>query len=261
MRRSYLATGLLLAGMRVAVAADPVSSDSPTQGPIALQIPTGISAHKGSSKTGGALAQLHDEFRAWKARAARGISGAAVPFRSANTLMPIADSHVTIDAVASGDPERLLADLERLGFRNAAVYGRMVSGQLPIDAVKGLEGLDSLQMVRPAYFMRHAGSVTSEGDQAIRSDEARRLIGVNGSSVTVGTLSDSFDCLGGAASGVANGDLPGGIVVLEEGPCQESIDEGRAMSPPVPSRCSTRPFWDKRASRKASSISGMPVPG
>lgn len=176
------------------------------------------------------MAKLHDEYRAWQAKATMHASGAEVPFRSTNTFVPIADGHVTIDAVASGDPEQLRADLERLGFRNGAVFGQMVSGQLPTAVIKGLEKLDSLQMVRPAYFVRHAGLVTSEADEAVRSDEARGLIGVNGSGVTVGTLSDSFNCLGGAASGVAGGDLPGGIAVLEEGPCDgSSVDEGRAL--------------------------------
>jgi len=174
------------------VAADPASSDSATQGAIALEFPNGISAYKGHSRTDGALSQLHDEYRAWQARGANDLD-AGVPFQSKNTFVPIADGYVTIDAVASGDPQQLRADLERLGFRNAAVFGQMVSGQLPMAVIKGLEGLDSLQMVRPAYFVRHAGLVTSEGDEAIRSSEARRLIGVNGSGVTVGTLSDSFN--------------------------------------------------------------------
>ncbi|MGQ0592052.1 MAG: S8 family serine peptidase [Gammaproteobacteria bacterium] len=228
MRRSALAICLLLTGIRVAVAVGSVSSGSTPQGVTALQIPNGISAYKGHSRTDGALAELRDEYRGWQARAANDL-GAGVPFQSKNTFVPIANGYVTIDAVASGDPQQLRADLERLGFRNAAVHGRMVSGQLPMGVIKGLETLDSLQMVRPAYFVRHAGLVTSEGDEVIRSGEARRLIGVNGSGVTVGTLSDSFNCLGGADSGVAGGDLPGGIVVLEEGPCDSSIDEGRAL--------------------------------
>ncbi|MGH9893171.1 MAG: S8 family peptidase, partial [bacterium] len=215
--------------MRVAIAADPVISGSATQVAMALQFPHGISAYKGDGKADAALAKLHDEYRAWQARAAHDVSGAAVPFRSTNTIVPVADGYVSVDAVASGDPQQLRADLERLGFRNGAVFGQMVSGQLPMVVIKRLETLDSLQMVRPAYFVRHAGVVTSEGDEAIRSGEARRLIGVNGSGVIVGTLSDSFNCLGGAASGVAGGDLPGGIVVLEEGPCARDTDEGRAL--------------------------------
>jgi len=59
---------------------------------------------------------------------------------------------------------------------------------------------------------------------------------VDGTGVTVGVLSDSFNCLGGAAAGVASGDLPlaAAITVLEEGPCDVSgfgsTDEGRALA-------------------------------
>jgi len=46
----------------------------------------------------------------------------------------------------------------------------------------------------------------------------------------VGTLSDSYDCQGGAAAGVASGDLPAGVVVLEEeAGCISGTDEGRGM--------------------------------
>ncbi|MGH8586578.1 MAG: hypothetical protein ACREWE_10495 [Gammaproteobacteria bacterium] len=72
--------------------------------------------------------------------------------------------------------------------------------------------------------------MTSRGDAAIRADVARMTFGVVGTGVMVGTLSDSFNCLGGAAAGVASGDLPAGITVLEEGPCADGrTDEGRGM--------------------------------
>jgi hypothetical protein len=46
----------------------------------------------------------------------------------------------------------------------------------------------------------------------------------------VGVLSDSFDCLGGAAAGVASGDLPAGINVVQKiSDCAGATDEGRAM--------------------------------
>ncbi|MCA1850920.1 MAG: S8 family serine peptidase [Beggiatoa sp.] len=70
--------------------------------------------------------------------------------------------------------------------------------------------------------------MTSQGDAAMRADLGRTAFGVDGTGVMVGTLSDSFNCLGGAAEGVANGDLPAGIIVLEEGPCP-AMDEGRGM--------------------------------
>jgi hypothetical protein len=48
--------------------------------------------------------------------------------------------------------------------------------------------------------------------------------------VTVGVLSDSYNCEGGAASDIASDDLPAGVVVLREiADCSEGTDEGRAM--------------------------------
>ena len=40
----------------------------------------------------------------------------------------------------------------------------------------------------------------------MRADIARSTFGVDGTGVMVGALSDSFNCLGGAAAGVASGD-------------------------------------------------------
>ena len=77
-----------------------------------------------------------------------------------------------------------------------------------------------------------AGAVTSQGDAAMRADVARATFGVDGTGVTVGVISDSFNCLGGAEADVASGDLPPGVVVLAESPdCSVSwgSDEGRAM--------------------------------
>jgi len=75
----------------------------------------------------------------------------------------------------------------------------------------------------------HVGSVDSQGDVAMRSDGAHTTFGVDGTGVTVGTLSDSFNCLGGAAGDVASGDLPAGIVVLQDITDPDCTDEGRAM--------------------------------
>jgi hypothetical protein len=92
-----------------------------------------------------------------------------------------------------------------------------------------MAALASLQFARPSYMTTRVGSVDSQGDAAMRSDVARTTFGVDGTGVTVGTLSDSFDCLGGAAGDVASGDLPTGIVVLDDFIDPGCIDEGRAM--------------------------------
>jgi len=187
-------------------------------------------AEKVHSKAGRGLLGLYGEYQAHLQQAdaqARGPSG----FRSRDFMAPTAAGYVSIDAAAAGDTEILAADLEALGLEGAAVFGRMVSGRLPMSAIPLLEALDSLKFAHPAYSMTRAGAVTSQGDFAIRGDIARSTLGVDGTGVTVGVLSDSFNCLGGAFAGVVSGDLPAAITVLEEGPCAEGLtDEMRALA-------------------------------
>jgi subtilisin family serine protease len=63
----------------------------------------------------------------------------------------------------------------------------------------------------------------------MRSDVARTNFGVDGSGVKVGVLSDSFNCLGGAANDVTSGDLSPVTVLQEISNCAGATDEGRAM--------------------------------
>jgi hypothetical protein len=84
------------------------------------------------------------------------------------------------------------------------------------------------------------GGVVSEGDRQLRAGKARAKFGVDGSGVTVGVLSNSFDTSTSAAThaddDVASHDLPGPgdpcgndtpVDVLGQDP--NSADEGRAM--------------------------------
>ena len=106
----------------------------------------------------------------------------------------------------------------------------MVSGRLPVAAIDAAVALSTLRFIRPAYAMSRTGAVDSQGDPAMRANIARSTSGLNGAGVLVGTLSDSFDCLGGAAGDVGTGDLPAGIIVLEEeSGCISGSDEGRAI--------------------------------
>lgn len=143
--------------------------------------------------------------------------------------MQIFDGLVVIEAIAKTDPSSLLTELEALGLQKGSYFGGMVSGLFPIDKIEGLESVNALRFVRPAYKpANRVGSVTSQGDVAQLSDVARASYGIDGSGFRVGILSDSWDNLGGQASGIASGDLPEDIIVLEELPGGGS-DEGRAM--------------------------------
>ncbi len=73
--------------------------------------------------------------------------------------------------------------------------------------------------------------VISQGDSLVRANRVRALYGLNGAGITIGVISDSFNCLRGATAGQQQGELPAEVVVLLEADCQSehAIDEGRAM--------------------------------
>lgn len=153
----------------------------------------------------------------------------ASQFKTSNKYLHVAEGYVTVDAVAASDPTALLADLTALNMRKATMNGLYISGRLPISALPMIAKLKNLKFARPAYFKTNAGLTDSQGVEALRADIARPLYGVDGSGITVGTLSDSFDCLNGASTDEANGDLPPGVIVLDDSICPNGSDEGRAM--------------------------------
>ena len=126
-------------------------------------------------------------------------------------LVQIHDDFVVIDAVASGDTDDLWQDLVGLGLQHASSFGRFVSGWLPISSIVDMAALTTLQFAQPVFKpITSVGLTTSQADVAMHADVARSLFGVDGTGVTVGALSDSFDRgPGSAAADVASGDLPG----------------------------------------------------
>ncbi len=97
------------------------------------------------------LISLYDEYSAYLASQRVG------PFRPTNPVVPVIDDRVVIDAVASGDANALKSDLVTLGMREAVVFGRVVSGQLPIPSIPALAKLSTLN------FARAAGAVMQRG--------------------------------------------------------------------------------------------------
>jgi len=90
-------------------------------------------------------------------------------------------------------------------------------GFVRIDRLVSLSEIDDIVMIMPVLIpVTSTGIVTSEGDQAMESDIARPNFGVTGNGVTVGVLSDTFNCLGGYATDISTSDLPSGIVPLED---------------------------------------------
>ncbi len=172
-------------------------------------------------KLGASLIQLHERFQAHR--------GTASAFQAADPSLIVNDGYVLVDAAAQGSAAGLLESMKRMGGKGLGVFGRMVSGWMPVGALGNMAKSTSLRTARASYYVTNAGSVTSRGDVSLKSDLVRTNLGLDGSGVTIGVLSDSYDCLGGAAADIASGDLPaGGVVALDDTFCP-ATDEGRAM--------------------------------
>ncbi len=166
---------------------------------------------------------------------------------------------VAIDAVTRGDPQQLKSDLEALGLEHAAVFANDVGGWLPVIQLAAASATASVHSLRAAMSRTRTGSVTSQGDFVQQSAAVRTSDGLTGSGITVGVLSDSYNCYATyaangvpasgnqgyayngftatAATDVSTGDLPSTVNVLEEADCLDYRaptqlpfgDEGRAM--------------------------------
>ncbi len=149
-----------------------------------------------------------------------------------NRFMTLGNS-IAIDAVAAPgqDGQALLQALQALGLQKGIAFKQRVFGYMPIDKLGDLQGVRQLQFARPSYRPMHkAGLVTSQGDKAMRADVARQTYGVTGAGTKVGVLSDSYNALGGAPAGVASGDLPPDVQVIDDYLTPDATDEGRAMA-------------------------------
>lgn len=151
-------------------------------------------------------------------------------FAPRNAQLSVLTNSVSVYAVSSGDPTRLAGDLQGLGLQHMQSLGGVVTGYLPIQSLDEMAQLTSLKFARPSYLPKlMAGQVTSQADVVANVDLARSQFGVDGSGITIGVISDSFDALDGAVTDAATGDLPrlSDINVLDDPPF--GSDEGRAM--------------------------------
>jgi hypothetical protein len=149
---------------------------------------------------------------------------------------------VLIDAITRGDPQQLRSALVRLGLEHAALYANDVGGWLPLNQVEAAAARTEVLSIRAAMpHTRATGPVATQGDYAQKSDVVRSTYpSLTGSGITVGVLSDSFNChavYAAAGSGVpvsgnegyayngftadyasdiSTGALPSGVNVLAE---------------------------------------------
>jgi hypothetical protein len=212
-----------------------------------LMVSGGRSAEQLASGIGGKLdAALADLTRqASRARPGHALEDLHSLSPAAHFLLhgPGAEPLVAVDAVTRGDPQRLKAALVRLGLEHPAVFRNDVGGWLPVSAIDAAAARAEVDSLRAA-LSRTRTPVATQGDFAQDSAAVRTAEGLNGSGVTVGVLSSSFDCYAvyaadvgqpepappvsgptgyasngftaDAASDVSTGALPASVNVLEE---------------------------------------------
>lgn len=154
---------------------------------------------------------------------------------SQDSLIARSKENVGIQVILEdGHGEDVFKTLLNLGMVNGFIGWRMIEGYLPINQIERLIGMEGIGSVNPLYTpVQNVGLVTSEGVNAMFVNEvtpaAPNGFGINGSGVSVGIISDSFDAAGNKyAIDQASGDLPSGVNVLLDD--ATGSDEGRAMA-------------------------------
>ncbi len=135
-----------------------------------------------------------------------GVSNHVTAASTAGALRLTPDGEVQV-YIAVND----VADIDGLATLGARVERMseelgIVQAWVPVDALRDLSGLPVVQNVRlPDYPHLNAGSIQTEGDAVLKSDELRTALGVDGTGVTIGVISDGVS---GLATSQGLGDLP-----------------------------------------------------
>jgi subtilisin family serine protease len=113
--------------------------------------------------------------------------------------------------------EENLVKLRALGVKIeiANAKYKIIQGWVPFDKVEEVSNLSFVKKITPpSYGKTRTGSVTTEGDVILGSDDVRNVLGFDGTGVTVGVISDGVDNI---AASQATGDLPDNVIIGNPG--------------------------------------------
>jgi len=151
-----------------------------------------------------------------------------------NTLKMIGDDRVML--TVSADPAEvsaLIEQLKALGMTHVAQYKHLISGVFPVAKLSQIKDISGVSWVNSNRATSYSvGFAENKGETGMYADVIKKQENLDGASISIGVLSDSYNCVGGAEEDIATGDLPSDVNVIKEYSfCAEDPrpDEGRAM--------------------------------
>jgi hypothetical protein len=132
------------------------------------------------------------------------------------------DAEVQVYVLVTGVTDENLRELQNAGARIELQdkRQRIVQARVPVSRLEEVGALPFVRFVRlPDYGVRQTGSVETEGDAILKTDQVRSMLGVDGTGVRVGVISDGIKGIFATActtcgptaaspSPIASGDLP-----------------------------------------------------
>ena len=145
-----------------------------------------------------------------KMRQGQRVAGRVPALRTGVEVAP--DGSVLVDLRATVNAG-LLERIDAIGGEVVGAFPRFdsVRARVPLTALTNLSELAEVRGIRPADRAYTNKDDTSEGDVAHGADVARSTLGVDGTGITIGVLSDGADSV---AARQASGDLPASVTTL-----------------------------------------------
>jgi PKD repeat protein len=187
-----------------------------------------------NSRIGGELQQIYQQ---WKSDKTATTSGSSAELAVAFPDLTFVDGESVLVRITAKDVASLRPALEARGFQVVSDKRKFhfIEGRIPVrELAPGTAGISSLAAqgllgVLPVYApVSNAGQIKNQADFLLEASRVRAQAGgFDGTGIRIGVMSDSYNALKGAAAGVASGDLPANVLVLQDP--ATGTDEGRAM--------------------------------
>ena len=120
---------------------------------------------------------------------------------------------ILVEVIATTE-NGLWEKLQEHGMQVVNCYKHLCSAYASISSLVSVSSLDVVNFVQKVQVHAHAGSVESEGDEAMYANIARATFGLNGTGIKIGVISVSYNCL--LAQDIATGDLPNDVQVVND---------------------------------------------